>query len=135
MKRKFVFILSFIFCANVMFSQEKPEIFYDLEQALENADGVKYLDLSYKKLETLPAAVLKFKNLEYLNLSGNPISHLPIYIGELKNLIILDLSNIPDLNIQDAFEKIGKMNLQKLDIKESGLNKSKTKELSLNSNI
>jgi Leucine-rich repeat (LRR) protein len=109
-----------------MFSQEKFEVFYDLDLALENADGVKYLDLSNKKLETLPAAVLKFKNLEYLNLSGNPISHLPIYIAELKNLQILDLSFIPNLNMQDAFEKIKGLNLKALDIKQSGLFENQT---------
>jgi Leucine-rich repeat (LRR) protein len=67
--------------------------FSDLEKALKTPDRVYRLDLSRKKLKSIPPEVFKFPNLMYLNLSHNRIEYLPRELKNLKGLIELNLSN------------------------------------------
>lgn len=50
------------------------------------------LNLSYRGIKNLPAAIGQFKNLKELNLWCSDLGTLPPEIGQLKNLEVLDLS-------------------------------------------
>jgi internalin A len=67
----------------------------ELLQAIRKAakDGVTKLDLSRKRLTTLPAEISQLTNLNWLDLSGNQLTTLPAEIGQLTNLNWLSLSN------------------------------------------
>jgi Leucine-rich repeat (LRR) protein len=121
MKRIIVFTILFVFGYLNGKTQENTGFYCDINAALINPSLVKGLDLSNSKLETLPAAVVKFSNLEYLNLSGNQLKIIPSYVSELKNLKVLDISKMPYLNLQDALEKLVNLKfLQRLQIQETG---------------
>ena len=100
-------------------------------------DSVYRLDLSKQKLDKLPKAIFKFKNLRELYLGKNKLSKLDNQLTQLKHLEILDLSknkfqnfppqlcNIPSLKqlflgrneIQFIPECIGQLiNLEILDL-------------------
>lgn len=62
-----------------------------IETALKQ--GGTRLDLSFKKLTSLPPEIAKLTNLSQLDLSGNQLTSLPPEITKLTNLISLDLYN------------------------------------------
>ena len=65
---------------------------YTWAEALHtNPDSVFSLSLEKMKLETLPAELMRFKQLRKLNLSKNRLTELPDNIGELTQLEELDL--------------------------------------------
>ena len=66
-----------------------------------NADSVYRLDLSHKKLRSIPEQVLTMSNLRFLNLSYNRIDTLHEGLSNLKHLDTLNLGrnrlrNIPE---------------------------------------
>jgi Leucine-rich repeat (LRR) protein len=67
-------------------------VYSNLQKALANADSVKYLRLSRKKLKEFPKEIFQFKNLVLLDLSRNKIKVVPLEIDQLKSLQILNLS-------------------------------------------
>ncbi|MEH2205316.1 MAG: COR domain-containing protein [Nostoc sp.] len=69
-----------------MTNEELLEI---IEQAFR--DKVTTLDLSGKKLTTLPAEIVQLTNLRSLDLRSNKLSSLPVEIVQLINLQTLDL--------------------------------------------
>ena len=54
--------------------------------------NVKSLDLSFKKLHSIPTYVFELSSLENLNLSHNQLQELPNEIIKLKSLKVLDIS-------------------------------------------
>lgn len=53
---------------------------------------LKSLDLSHKRLESIPSCLFELSSLEMLNLSHNQLTELPQEITKLKNLRMLDIS-------------------------------------------
>ncbi|CAN5425978.1 hypothetical protein BH11BAC2_BH11BAC2_12140 [soil metagenome] len=72
-------------------SQQK--VFRSLAAAQLQPDSVFRLDLSKKKLKSLPEEIKNFKNLQELKISRNDLKELPEWIGDLQNLTSLDASN------------------------------------------
>lgn len=73
--------------------------------------NLKSLDLSHKKLETLPNFLFELSSLEMLNLSHNQLTELPQEITKLTNLTILDISwnhITHDINFLPSHVKIKK---------------------------
>ncbi|MCC7233276.1 MAG: leucine-rich repeat domain-containing protein [Bacteroidia bacterium] len=68
-------------------------VFRNLDDALKNPAIVYHLDLSKKKLDSIPRSIFSLIELRSLNLSRNKISELPGDIGKLIKLKNLDLSN------------------------------------------
>jgi len=71
---------------------EKQTVYTTLHEALKNPEIVYKLDLSKKKLKTIPKEVFTLYNLQVLNLSKNKIEIIPEDIGNLTNLQILNIS-------------------------------------------
>ena len=63
-----------------------------MDEALQNIEHVYKLNLSRKKLDSLPHNLFKLKNLEYLDLSKNRLDHLPKELKALQNLEYINLS-------------------------------------------
>jgi len=54
--------------------------------------NLKSLDLSFKKLHSIPKYIFELSSLENLNLSHNQLQELPQEIRKLKSLKVLDIS-------------------------------------------
>ena len=68
---------------------------HKIKGILENQDNLlnlKSLDLSFKKLYTIPTYIFELSSLENLNLSHNQLQELPQEIAKLKSLKVLDIS-------------------------------------------
>lgn len=63
----------------------------ELDKAIEY-ENLKSLDLSFKKLYSIPKYVFELSSLEDLNLSHNQLKELPQEILKLKSLKNLDIS-------------------------------------------
>lgn len=68
-------------------------VYRSLREANLFPEYVFFLDLSRKRLDSIPAEIFQFVNLRELNLSRNKIESLPEDISKLKKLEKLDLSN------------------------------------------
>lgn len=97
---------------------EKQVVYTSLHEALKNPEIVYKLDLSKKKLRTIPKELFTLYNLQELNLSKNKIGIIPDDIGNLTNLQILNISanNISKLpssigNLTNLAELIANRNL------------------------
>lgn len=65
---------------------------FETSQNREAVQNLKSLDLSFKKLHSLPPYLFELTSLENLNLSHNQLKELPKEIIKLKSLKILDIS-------------------------------------------
>ncbi len=74
------------------FALHKMATFTNMKAALVNPEAVYILDLSKKKLDSLPPEIVQFKNLQILNVSKNKLSRLPDFLAQLPNLQHLDAS-------------------------------------------
>jgi Leucine-rich repeat (LRR) protein len=74
-------------------SLSQQKVYKDLSFALSQPDSVFALDLSKKKLKTLPDDLKKLPNLQWLKLEKNNLKEIPTWIGDFTNLQYLDLSN------------------------------------------
>jgi leucine-rich repeat protein SHOC2 len=107
----FIFILLFPFIVSAQTDTlEKPRVYGNLNRALAEADQVRILKLTKKRLKQFPAEILQLKNLEKLDLSGNRIKVIPPEIEQLINLKEIDLSKN---KIKKLPKEIG--NLEKLE--------------------
>ena len=64
---------------------------------MQSEEGIAYknlksLDLSFKKLHSIPTYIFELSSLENLNLSHNQLQELPQEITKLKSLKVLDIS-------------------------------------------
>ncbi len=66
--------------------------FRSMERALKHDGPVYRLDLSGRKLKTVPEEVRGFKDLNALDLSGNRLRELPDWFGELEHMQELRIS-------------------------------------------
>ena len=64
----------------------------ETSQNREVLQNLKSLDLSFKKLQSLPSYLFELSSLENLNLSHNQLKELPKEIIKLKSLKNLDIS-------------------------------------------
>jgi len=71
----------------------------------ENYREISNLDLSDKKLKTLPEDISRLKKLEHLDLSNNNIKTLPNSISKLELLSFLILSGNP-IKRTEVFDKL-----------------------------
>ncbi len=71
----------------------QQKVYKDLNIALSQPDSVFALDLSRKKLKTVPEELKKLPNLQWLKLDRNNLKEVPSWIGDLTSLQYLDLSN------------------------------------------
>lgn len=93
-----------------------------LAEALKNPKEVRYLDLTFQKIGTLPDEIGEITNLETLLLQGNGLTHLPASIGKLTKLRKLvvysnELTSIPST--------IGNL----VELRELDLHRNQIKEL------
>ena len=115
-----VFHFSF-FIFHFSFSQitvpDSTFIYTNLQEALKEPEKVFYLDLSKKKLQDFPMAVLKFTNLRTLKLYKNRIDSIPDEISQLKNLRELNvgLNDLTKFNVNIC----QLMNLEKLVLNQN----------------
>lgn len=110
---------------DVMFSDKW---YNDIDEALANADKVRYLDLSLQKLRQFPTEILKLKNLTHLYLPFNYFPSIPAEIAQLENLEELDLSGTYYLNSLPK-ELANLKNLKKLLIKDNMLSQSEEEKI------
>ncbi len=102
---------------DVMFSDKW---YSDLDDALANAEKVRYLDLSLQKLREFPMDILKLKHLTHLYLPFNYFPSVPGEIKQLEALEELDLSGTYYLN--SLPDELGELkNLKKLIVKDNML--------------
>ncbi len=69
--------------------------YHKIKDILENQDNLQnlnFLDLSFKKLHSIPTDLFKLPSLENLNLAHNQLQELPKEIIRLKSLKVLDIS-------------------------------------------
>lgn len=93
--RNFVILIPLILGLLSCKSQtENKSVYYNLKEALEDAQKVQRLDLTATNLDSFPTEIRNFKNLVYLNLSRNKIKTIPPWLSELKNLRNIDLSTL-----------------------------------------
>ena len=90
MNNFFLYLFLLIGLAND-FNAQRNVIYKDMDEALQNIEHVYKLNLSRKKLGSLPHNLFKLKNLEYLDLSKNRLDHLPKELKALQNLEYINL--------------------------------------------
>lgn len=81
----------------------------DAFEKLAEMPKLKYLEISYSKILSLPDNIAKLKNLESLNIKQNKLVRLPNTLTELSNLKTIDVSNNSLLNEDIFFELISPM--------------------------
>ncbi len=84
-------------------------VFTDLDKALETPEKVYHLDLSRKRMDTIPGEVYGFPNLKVLDLSRNKIDTVPPAIGRLKELQVLRLGRNDIRHFQPAICQLSKL--------------------------
>ena len=89
----------------------------DVRDLIQNAiwNKATELDLSYKRLTSLPPEIAKLTHLRKLDLSINQLTSLPLEISELENLEILDLRSNQLRVLPGEISKLGK--LKELDLR------------------
>ncbi len=90
-----------------------------LERALKEPDLVYRLDLSGKKLKTLPEDLFKLKNLNALDLSGNKLKELPDRLGEFVHMQEFRASKNKLVKFPTAICKM--THLKRLDLSRNAL--------------
>lgn len=65
---------------------DTAKVYRSLERALAEPDRVYRLDLSGKKLKTLPEEIRLLRNLNALDLSGNKLKSLPAWLGDFTSM-------------------------------------------------
>jgi hypothetical protein len=91
MKKLFVLFLA-LSIQSITLLANKPIKVYSWEEALNaNPDSVFAISFERLKLDSLPHALSKFKNIQKLDLSKNKITHLPDFIKDFGNLTVLNL--------------------------------------------
>jgi len=96
---------------------EEKQIIALIEKAYKK--GAKSLNITSKKLKSLPDSIGKLTNLKSLNLYNNQLTTLPDSIGKLTNLTKLDLGNNQLTTLPDSIAKL--TNLKSLIISDNQL--------------
>mgnify|MGYP001231453383 CR=1 FL=1 len=102
---------------SIVLSAQNPIVYDNLQEAHEALVSglvVQHIDLSKKRLTTLPIELKKFPNIKTLNLNKNKLDSLPSWFNEFQNLekltasmnrfdsfpnVILELTNLKTLNL------------------------------------
>lgn len=80
-----------------------------LQKAVEQAETITLLDLSFSELDSLSSEVATCQQLKTLNLSHNQLQVLPPELVQLRHLQVLDLSHNPDLDIRQVIGIMARM--------------------------
>jgi Leucine-rich repeat (LRR) protein len=125
-------LLGLLFFAFYLFRVEENS---SMEQALQHPEKVEFLNLSGKKMTTLPVEINQLPDLEILWLQNNPemdwleacqhlpkvpklralvlsenkLENLPDCISDISHLNVLDLSTNPDLDWEKTFDQLSTM--------------------------
>ena len=87
-----------------------------LPESIGELKNLRELDASMNNLTSLPESIGKLKNLTELYLGGNKLTSLPESIGKLKNLIILYLRG--NVQLRTLPDSIGDLkNLRELELR------------------
>ena len=92
MNNYYLYLLIFFIGLTTKFEAQRSVMYKDLEEAVQNKEHVYKLNLSRKKLDSLPNNLFQLKNLEYLDLSKNRLDHIPKELKVLQNLEHINLS-------------------------------------------
>ena len=92
MNNFYLYLLFFFVGLTNKFDAQRSVIYKNLEEAIQNKEHVYKLNLSRKKLDSLPNNLFLLKNLEYLDLSKNRLDHIPKELKALQNLEHINLS-------------------------------------------
>ena len=96
---KFLSLFTCLLAPVVAFSQQDTtavdtnRVYRSLEAALQQPENVYRLDLSKKKLASVPPEITRLVNLRELDLSRNKIREVPAELGQMKNLQKLNLAS------------------------------------------
>lgn len=85
------------------------EMIAKLARDSKEGEGIKSLDLTEKKLLSLPSAILEIESLEELILEDNRFTHLPEEISLLKNLKKLNLNKTGVEALPESIDKLEKL--------------------------
>ncbi len=93
-----IFAISLVFCT-FTYSQSLPTAENSGYSSSSETKNIRELDLSSKKLNSVPDEIFEMTNLEILDLHDNPITVLSDYIRRVQNLRVLNLAgtNITEL--------------------------------------
>lgn len=126
---RLIFSIGLVLSTFSGFSQEEVapvadenRVFRSVQEAQQNPEAVFHLQLSKRKLDSVPPEIFQFKNLRVLDLSRNKISQLPAEIGNLKNLEKLILNN-------NQLEALPQEIAQLTKLKQLSLNRNLIQEL------
>ena len=92
MNNFYLYLLFFFIGLTNKFDAQRSVIYKNLEEAIQNKELVYKLNLSKKRLDSLPSNLFLLKNLEYLDLSKNRLDHIPKELKALQNLEHINLS-------------------------------------------
>ncbi len=119
-----LFALTFSFLSFSQSDSQRSICTYctSIEDALENPDKVKYLDLRAKGITEIPELIDTFINLQLLDVSENYLESIDYSTFRLAQLRVLDLSNNPGIDMMNI-AGIGKAlpNLESLNISNSSI--------------
>jgi len=79
-------------CLNELLNWAREYQVDDILQNRDHLENLTSLDLSFKKLYSIPKYIFELSSLENLNLSHNQLEKLPKEITKLKSLKVLDIS-------------------------------------------
>ena len=89
---RYLLYILFLFSLSISGISQPGNVYYDLKEALKNANDVQTLNLVNKQLTNIPPQIENLRQLEYLYLSENQLTTIPVEIYKLTKLKILDLS-------------------------------------------
>ncbi len=92
MNNYYLYLLFFLIGLTTKIEAQRSVMYKNLEEAVQNKELVYKLNLSRKKLDSLPNNLFQLKNLEYLDLSKNRLDHIPKELKALQNLEHINLS-------------------------------------------
>ncbi|MBP6334831.1 MAG: leucine-rich repeat domain-containing protein [Bacteroidia bacterium] len=84
-------------------------VYRNLNDALLNVEFAYRLDLSRRRLDSLPPELFQLKNLRELNLSRNKLEIIPPEISSLSKLEHLDLSNNNLVRLPDEIGQLSQL--------------------------
>ncbi len=103
-----------------------------IPKSLFNLLKLRYLNLSYSKISTLPSAIRRLTNLEELILNNTNLKNIPVGIGNCTNLRLLKLDYNKIISVPESLLKLKNLEetptIKKLKQQITGEKKLETKQ-------